>query len=111
MSTPLNPLNGLVTYLQVKFTSMHDIPFLTYSCGHGAIESLEKMNSGIQIRMTEMKSVSIAPDGKSAIIGGGILSKDLVDTLWAKNKQTGMISLIRRRHGLTETQSLGVANV
>ena len=49
------------------------------------------MKSGIQNRMTEMKSVSIAPDGRSATIGGGILSKDLVDTLWANNKQTGMI--------------------
>ncbi|KAH7403724.1 hypothetical protein BKA64DRAFT_777384 [Cadophora sp. MPI-SDFR-AT-0126] len=61
----------------VKFTRMHDIPFLAYSGGHGAIESLGGMDHGIQIRMTDMKSVSIAPDGEN-----------LVDTLWAKQKQT-----------------------
>ncbi|PVH78374.1 FAD-binding domain-containing protein [Cadophora sp. DSE1049] len=72
----------------VKFAGTHDIPFLAYSGGHGAIDSLGSMDHGIQIRMTEMKSVSIAPDGESATIGGGILSKDLVDTLWRSNKQT-----------------------
>ncbi|KAH7304875.1 putative FAD-dependent oxygenase [Rhexocercosporidium sp. MPI-PUGE-AT-0058] len=72
----------------VRFASNHDIPFLAFSGGHGAIDSLGSMDHGIQIRMTEMKSVSISPDGQSATIGGGILSKDLVDTLWASKKQT-----------------------
>lgn len=35
-----------------------------------------------------MDSVSIAEDGKTATIGGGALSKQITDSLWAKGKQT-----------------------
>lgn len=47
------------------------------------------MNRGIEIWMRKKNSVTIDPDGTTATIGGGALSKELVDALWAANKQTG----------------------
>jgi hypothetical protein len=36
-----------------------------------------------------MNSITIDPDGTTATIGGGVLTSELVDTLWAANKYTG----------------------
>ena len=41
------------------------------SGGHGAISSLGSISNGIEIWMRKMNTVSIAPDGQSATIGGG----------------------------------------
>lgn len=47
------------------------------------------MNYGIEIYLEKLNSVSIAKDGKTAKIGGGIRSRNLTDALWAAGKQTG----------------------
>lgn len=47
------------------------------------------MTSGIEIYLAQLNTVEIAKDGKTAKIGGGILSKNLTDALWAAGKQTG----------------------
>lgn len=47
------------------------------------------MKSGVEIYLDQLDSVSIAKDGKTATIGGGILSKQVTDKLWAAGKQTG----------------------
>lgn len=39
-----------------------------------------------------MNSVEIAEDGQTVKIGGGALQIEVVDTLWAANKQTSMYS-------------------
>ena len=49
------------------------------------------MEDGIAIRMRSMKSVSISPDGDTATLGGGVLSKEVIDGLWTAGKQTGML--------------------
>ncbi|KAG4217082.1 hypothetical protein PC116_g34437, partial [Phytophthora cactorum] len=46
------------------------------------------MRGGIEIWMNELNTVEIADDGKSAKIGGGALSKTVIDALWAAGKET-----------------------
>ncbi|KAI0376618.1 FAD binding domain protein [Hypomontagnella monticulosa] len=72
----------------VKYANEHNIPFLAFSGGHGAISTVGKMKDGIQIRMSQLSSVEIAEDGATAKIGGGTLSKTITDTLWDAGKQT-----------------------
>jgi phosphoribosylformimino-5-aminoimidazole carboxamide ribonucleotide (ProFAR) isomerase len=50
------------------------------------------MDYGIEIYLPQLNSISIAKDGKSVTVGGGINSKNLMDTLWAAGKQTGKLS-------------------
>lgn len=59
------------------------------SGGHGAIYNLGDVHYGIEIWMKKMNSISISEDGDTALIGGGVLSKDLVDYLWSNGKQAG----------------------
>lgn len=47
------------------------------------------MTCGIEIHMSQLNSVAIAKDGNTATIGGGVISKNLTDALWAAGKQTG----------------------
>lgn len=47
------------------------------------------MDYGIEILLSKLNSITIAKDGKTATIGGGVMSKNLTDTLWAAGKQTG----------------------
>ena len=79
--------------LQVKFANDYDIPFLTYNGHHGTLTTLGNMDYGIEIYLPQLNSISIAKDGKSVTVGGGINSKHLTDALWAAGKQTGKISL------------------
>jgi hypothetical protein len=46
------------------------------------------MNYGIEIYLPQLNTLSIAKDGKSAKIGGGMNSHDLTKALWAAGKQT-----------------------
>lgn len=47
------------------------------------------MTSGIEIHMSQLNGITIAKDGKTATIGGGVIAKNLTDALWAAGKQTG----------------------
>lgn len=64
------------------------MPFLAISGKHGFTKSLGEMKSGIGIYMQQMTDVKIAEDGQSAIIGGGITSRQLIDHLWPQGKQS-----------------------
>ena len=77
-----------LTTWQVLYANMHDIPFLVVGGAHGAIDSLGSMKNGIQIWTRNLNHVVVADDGQTAAIGGGALSKEVVDGLWAANKQT-----------------------
>lgn len=65
------------------------MPFLAYNGVHGAITTLGKMDSGIEIYLSQLSGVEVAADGKTAKIGGGTGSKLVTDTLWKAGKQTG----------------------
>jgi phosphoribosylformimino-5-aminoimidazole carboxamide ribonucleotide (ProFAR) isomerase len=51
------------------------------------------MDYGIEIYMPQLNSISIAKDGKSVTVGGGVNSKNMIDALWTAGKQTGKLSL------------------
>lgn len=73
----------------MKYANAKNLPFVTYNGGHGAQTKLGQMSHGIGISLSQLDSVEIAENGKSAIIGGGALSKKVIDTLWESGKQTG----------------------
>ncbi len=50
---------------------------------------MAKMRGGIEIWLEQLNSVDIAPDGKTARFGGGILNKEAKEALWAAGKQAG----------------------
>ncbi|KAL8303087.1 hypothetical protein RB600_006807 [Gaeumannomyces tritici] len=72
----------------IKFANERKLPFLATNTAHGTITTLGKMDHGIEIDIQSLNSVEIATDGKTARVGGGIRSKELIDALWAANKQT-----------------------
>lgn len=47
------------------------------------------MKSGIEIVMRNLDRVELSADGKTATVGGGALSKTVIDALWKADKQTG----------------------
>jgi FAD/FMN-containing dehydrogenase len=78
---------------KIKYANQQNLPFLAVTGGHGAIDSLGNVHHGIEIWMRKLNSILIAPDGQSATVGGGVKSKELVDALWAEEKQTGRLSI------------------
>jgi AICAR transformylase/IMP cyclohydrolase PurH len=66
---------------------------------HGSITTLGKMTHGIEIHMSQLNSIAIAKNGKTATIGGGVMSKNLTDALWAAGKQTGEHMMNSLHHG------------
>ncbi|KAJ5091128.1 hypothetical protein NUU61_005998 [Penicillium alfredii] len=72
----------------VKFANKKDLPFLTYNGAHGALTSLGKMDHGIEINLSQLNSIEVADDGKTAKIGGGAMSKAVTEKLWQEGKQT-----------------------
>lgn len=75
--------------IQVKFANQKNLPFLAFGGAHGAITTLGKMSNGIEIYLNQLSSVEIAEDGQTATFGGGIMAKNVTDSLWAAGKQTG----------------------
>ncbi|KAK6829516.1 hypothetical protein PG987_010100 [Apiospora arundinis] len=72
----------------VTFANEHSVPFLATNGFHGSVTTLGKMTHGIEIFLSQLSTVEIAQDGKTAKIGGGIRGKALIDALWAAGKQT-----------------------
>lgn len=48
------------------------------------------MEGGSEIILRNLDSVELLLDGKMDKIGGGILTRGLIDVLWEAGKQTGM---------------------
>lgn len=46
------------------------------------------MTHGIAISLSQLTGVEVAPDGQTAVIGGGVRARNLTDALWAAGKQT-----------------------
>ncbi|KAJ0165215.1 6-hydroxy-D-nicotine oxidase [Colletotrichum tanaceti] len=72
----------------VKFANEKSLPFLAYNGMHGAITTLGRMESGIEIYINQLSGVEVASDGKTAKISGGTRSKLVTDVLWEAGKQT-----------------------
>lgn len=82
--------NEADSWLQkVKYANLFKLPFLATGGTHGSISSLGALDNGVNIYMRKLKSITIEKDGRTAIIEGGVINKDLTDTLWKYGKQTG----------------------
>lgn len=77
---------------QVQFSNEQKLPFIARSGGHGATESLRLAKNVVSIDLRGIDQVVISEDGETATIGGGANVKEVVNTLWAAGKQTGMPS-------------------
>lgn len=47
------------------------------------------MDHGIEIYLNQLSGIEIAADGRTATFGGGVMAKNVTDTLWVAGKQTG----------------------
>ncbi|KAI0910044.1 hypothetical protein F4823DRAFT_591970 [Ustulina deusta] len=72
----------------IKYANGMNLPYLAVNGGHGAITTVGNLHDGIEIWMNKLDSIEVAQDGLTVTIGGGALSKSVVDTLWAAGKQT-----------------------
>ncbi|KAE8148887.1 hypothetical protein BDV25DRAFT_141374 [Aspergillus avenaceus] len=72
----------------VKYANRHHVPFIAINGGHGNIGTLENVHHGIEIWLHKLNAVAISDVGNTATFGGGVLSVDVINALWAANKQT-----------------------
>jgi FAD/FMN-containing dehydrogenase len=73
----------------VTVASQYNVPFLAITGQHGWTSSIEKLQYGFQINLRGLNSTALSSDGKTAIVGGGIIQYELVRSLFAKGKYAG----------------------
>ena len=78
---------------QIQYANTNNMPFVAISGKHGSSNNLGNVKHGVGINMRHMNHVQIAEDGKSATIGGGILTKQLIDALWEEGKLASTSSI------------------
>ncbi|KAK0637467.1 hypothetical protein B0T17DRAFT_483777 [Bombardia bombarda] len=74
--------------VSVKYANAHKVPFLATTAGHGTWWGLAAFDGGLVIYMRNLNKLEVLPDGKSAIIGGGIIVDEVIHGLWPYGKQT-----------------------
>ncbi|KAK8065914.1 6-hydroxy-D-nicotine oxidase [Apiospora hydei] len=72
----------------VQVANAHQLPFLATSGHHGATISLGRLRCGININLRALNSVRVLEDGRTALIGGGTLTIEVTEALWAHGKWT-----------------------
>ncbi|KAK6077037.1 FAD-dependent oxygenase [Seiridium cupressi] len=82
------PGSGDDVALTVTFANQNNIPVLAFNGAHGSLTTLGKFDCGIEIYLSQLSSVEVAEDGQTATIGGGTLSINVTNDLWALGKQT-----------------------
>lgn len=85
--------------VQIKASNKFELPWLAVSGRHGGIQSLGKLDAGVQINLEHLDSLVIGPDGKTATIGGGITSGAVTSALWDSGKWTS--SCLLKPYGVT----------
>jgi FAD/FMN-containing dehydrogenase len=101
----------------IRYANAHNLPFLATTGGHGAGRWVARMQGGVLIHMRNLTSFQLNHDPESgtttATLGGGLLSSEVVDKLWASGKQTttglcGCVSVVGPAlgggHGLLQGQ-------
>ena len=72
----------------VKYANANQIPFLATTGTHGVWQGLRDMQGGMAIWMRNLSKIEVAPDGKSAALGGGVRGAEVQNKLWEFGKQT-----------------------
>ncbi|KAI3390594.1 hypothetical protein diail_9111 [Diaporthe ilicicola] len=71
----------------IRYANAFNRPFLAITGGHGETWDLGNVRNGIGISTRGMVYVHISDDGRSATIGGGTQSGEVIGALWARGKQ------------------------
>lgn len=90
-------------FLQVKFANNCGLPFLAVNGGHGTSSALKTIQRGVLINLRNLNHIQISRDGNSALLGGGVNTHEVINTLAASGKVTGKNSIptglaLRKRH-------------
>ncbi|KAL8988152.1 MAG: hypothetical protein Q9177_002732 [Variospora cf. flavescens] len=72
----------------VKMANQLRLPFLAVNGGHGTSSALKTIQRGVSINLCNFKQLQISQDGKSALIGGGANTQEVVNGLAAYGKVT-----------------------
>jgi FAD/FMN-containing dehydrogenase len=75
--------------MQVRFANTVGLPFLAVNSAHGSTDTLARVQNGIEIYIRTLNSITINPDGNSAVIGGGAYTQSLLDYLESYGKVAG----------------------
>lgn len=67
----------------------HSLGFLATSGHHGGIKTLGELECGVDINLRQLNSVVVRPDGETADIQGGVLTREVTNALWSLGKWTG----------------------
>ncbi|KAK5660714.1 hypothetical protein OQA88_12079 [Cercophora sp. LCS_1] len=70
----------------IKYANQKGTPFLAASGRHGWTADIGRIQGGIMIDLRGLNSTSLNRDGKTAVVGGGILQHELVAALYEKGK-------------------------
>lgn len=81
-----------LTSIQVQYCNRNSVPFLTVNRAHGYTVTLNKF-TGLQIRMAQLRSITIARDGKSALMQGGVYDAQVIQELWDQGYVTSALPL------------------
>lgn len=73
----------------IQWANNATLPFLAITGGHGVVQSLNRFSYGVGVWMRGMKDVNVLDGGEAARIEGGVLSGEMVRTLWDEGKMTG----------------------
>ncbi|KAI4178691.1 MAG: hypothetical protein LQ346_007366 [Caloplaca aetnensis] len=72
--------------IAVRYANQRNVPFLAVNRGHGSTTDMSNCRRGINIYVRNLDSITIAEDGQSATLGGGVYGDQLVRTLRANGK-------------------------
>ncbi|KAK4039499.1 6-hydroxy-D-nicotine oxidase [Parachaetomium inaequale] len=73
----------------IRYANAHNLPFLATTGTHGTTRWLSTLRTGgVLIHMRNMTRFDLSEDGKTAVLGGGLLSGEVVSRLWERGKQT-----------------------
>jgi FAD/FMN-containing dehydrogenase len=76
----------------VSLANRLNIPFLAVSGTHGLTSTLDSFPYGVQINLRKLNTTTLSHDGKSAVVGGGTLQREITRSLFAKGKAAGKTS-------------------
>jgi FAD/FMN-containing dehydrogenase len=74
----------------VRYAIENSLPFLTVNGGHGMTETLNRFKGGLGISMKRMKLLELNEDNKTAQMGAGLISGEVIRKLGKLDKRTGM---------------------
>ncbi|KAK4120303.1 FAD-binding domain-containing protein [Parathielavia appendiculata] len=72
----------------IRYANAHNVPFLATAGGHGTNAFLSDFNGGVLISLRNLTKFEPSPHGRTAIVGGGLLSQQVVERLWQEGKET-----------------------